>query len=387
VLRIGYGCHDWFPSTAAHAQQIVWTLVEVARLGVSVTLLVAGVREDRHGNGRETLAGWYGVPSGRLPDGLTIEARSVVAWPKWVAHPVFDAASSSYFASRPVDLIWTRNLGIATWCTRAGLPTVFETYRPDIASDRRFAFWRQVTLRSRFLRGVILHSQAAADAFLRAGVPERRCLVARNGYASALMEPRLRTREARLQLGLDLGRPLMVYAGRVHRRKGMEALRRLASAVPEAQLLIVGTEADTETHRFEREVEASGIRNILLRPRVRPVDVAPYLYAADCLVIPPPLEPRFGWRTVLPLKVFTYLAAGRAILAPRLPEFEEVLNDGETARLVPPDDTDAAARGVRELLTDAVLRERLARNALEAAASYTWETRARRIVDFLETLH
>jgi glycosyltransferase involved in cell wall biosynthesis len=89
-------------------------------------------------------------------------------------------------------------------------------------------------------------------------------------------------------------------------------------------------------------------------------------------------------QTVLPLKVFLYMAAGRAILAPRRGDVEEVLTDGLTARLVAPGDGDGAARALQLLLDDGGLRAGLAENALSASVQYTWAGRARRIVEFLE---
>src|SRR5204863_5224002 len=141
--------------------------------------------------------------------------------------------------------------------------------------------------------------------------------------------------------------------------------------------------ASNEPEMIERHARAAGARNVLLRPRVRVSEVAPYLYAADCLIIPPSDEPlrRFGG-TVLPMKLFTYLAAGRPILAPRLPDIEEMLTDGVTARLVPPADPPRSTEALIALLNDRELQDRLSRNAVRAAAQYTWSARAHRLAEF-----
>jgi glycosyltransferase involved in cell wall biosynthesis len=124
-----------------------------------------------------------------------------------------------------------------------------------------------------------------------------------------------------------------------------------------------------------------------MRARVPAASVAPYLYAADCLIVPPYAQ-RYQKhrRRMLPIKVFSYLAAGRAILAPRLPDIEEVLTDDRTARLYDPADTEHAVKATRLLLADETARARLGQQASAAASAYTWAARARRIVDFLDAI-
>jgi glycosyltransferase involved in cell wall biosynthesis len=53
------------------------------------------------------------------------------------------------------------------------------------------------------------------------------------------------------------------------------------------------------------------------------------------------------------------LAAGRPVVATRLPELEEIITDGETGFLVPPNDKAALARQTRFLLDDLALAQRL----------------------------
>jgi glycosyltransferase involved in cell wall biosynthesis len=233
---------------------------------------------------------------------------------------------------------------------------------------------------------VIGHSRLAVEAFLRAGLPESRCLVAYNGYAPEVMEPRLTQSEARARLGLPSSDPLVVYTGHAGKGKGIDAVVRMAAAVPEALFVIVGVDPrGSEASRITKLMSTVGAENVLLRVRVNVAEVSTYLYAADCLIIPPTDTPlrRFR-RTVLPMKLFSYLAAGRPILAPRLPDIVEVLTDGDTALLVTPGDVSGAASALRRLLADRSLQDRLATSGLAASRRFTWERRARRIMEFIE---
>jgi glycosyltransferase involved in cell wall biosynthesis len=221
---------------------------------------------------------------------------------------------------------------------------------------------------------IVTHSELAATAFRRAGVPAQQVLVAHNGYAPALMEPRLDRDEARARLGLPLDKRLVVYTGHVGARKGTSMLLRIAERLREGvRVVMVGGEGT----RGERG-------NVIFIPRVPLAEVAQYLYAADCLIVPPASAPlrRYG-RTVLPMKIFSYLAAGRPIVAPRLPDIEEVLTHDETALLVGPDDEVEAADAIGRVLSDSTLRLRLAENARAAAARFTWQARAETIISFM----
>jgi glycosyltransferase involved in cell wall biosynthesis len=86
-----------------------------------------------------------------------------------------------------------------------------------------------------------------------------------------------------------------------------------------------------------------------------------------------------------PLKIFDYMAAGRAIVAPDQPNIREILRDGQTALLFDPDAPLDAPRGlwtaISRLAADPALRARLgaaARAELEAR-DYTWAGNANRV--------
>jgi glycosyltransferase involved in cell wall biosynthesis len=151
-------------------------------------------------------------------------------------------------------------------------------------------------------------------------------------------------------------------------------------------MVIVGVPPDSAEERWlSAQLRSAQADNVLTVPQVPLADVATYLYAADCLVIPPTDEPlRSYGRTVLPMKVFSYLAAGRPILAPRLPDIEEVLRDGDSALLVAPGNPAAAGAAARRILEDDVLAARLSKGARDSARAFTWSARAGTIVTTLE---
>jgi glycosyltransferase involved in cell wall biosynthesis len=88
--------------------------------------------------------------------------------------------------------------------------------------------------------------------------------------------------------------------------------------------------------------------------------------------------------TVLPIKTFSYLAAGKPILAPDLPDTRGVLAHDRNCWQVPADNPPLAAEGLKLLFQTPELAHRLAAQAKSDAATYSWEGRAERLKVFIE---
>jgi len=79
------------------------------------------------------------------------------------------------------------------------------------------------------------------------------------------------------------------------------------------------------------------------------------------------------------MKLFEYLACGRAICSSDLPVLSEVLSS-DIAILLQPDDVNAWVAALHELSGDPLRRKDLATRAQRAAGDYSWENRARQIL-------
>ncbi len=75
------------------------------------------------------------------------------------------------------------------------------------------------------------------------------------------------------------------------------------------------------------------------------------------------------------------LAHGRAIVTTHPPVALDELRDGENVLLVPPGDAHALAQGIRRVMDNPALRERLERGASELAQQFTWDRIAARTAD------
>lgn len=107
-----------------------------------------------------------------------------------------------------------------------------------------------------------------------------------------------------------------------------------------------------------------------------------YLDACDILAAPHiPIEAGsefFG----SPIKLFEYMAMGKAILASKLGQIGEILEHGKTAFLVEPGNINQLADGIKVLVENQALREILAGNAREQVMmNYTWDKHVHKILE------
>ena len=76
------------------------------------------------------------------------------------------------------------------------------------------------------------------------------------------------------------------------------------------------------------------------------------------------------------------MAAGAAIVASRIGQIAEVIENERTGLLVPPGDAEALASALERLMLDSKLRQSLGENARAAAvAKHTWTVSVQRVIE------
>jgi glycosyltransferase involved in cell wall biosynthesis len=173
--------------------------------------------------------------------------------------------------------------------------------------------------------------------------------------------------------------PVVMYAGNLAHYQGigllLEGFRHALTRVPDARLLIVGG-LEKEIAHYGRRALQLGIEGQVYFLGPRPVAALESLFRrADVLV-----SPRIGGLNT-PMKIYSYLDSGTAVLATRLRTHTQVMDD-RTAYLVPPE-PEALGDGLAELLRDPVLRERLASQAKAyVQQEFTPEAAERKLTSF-----
>ena len=237
---------------------------------------------------------------------------------------------------------------------------------------------------------VVVVSRAMKDEVLARGVPAGRVLVNPNGVDPDRYSPAVDGSTVRARYGLQ-DAIVIGFIGTFGQWHGAETLaqayvqlrRTNASLAPRLKLLMIGAGATLDAvQRIVAEGGASGAT--VFTGLVPQEQGAEHLAACDVLVSPhvpnPDGTPFFG----SPTKLFEYMAMGKGIVASRLDQIGEILEDGKTALLVPPGDVDALTSAVAKLAGDRTLRECLGAEARRVALErHTWLEHTRRTLDAL----
>lgn len=372
--RILFSYENLLPTSQADAEVVLNTAGALAGRGHDAVIAVPAPPNLSAHFEREVLD-YYGIDTPLKITAMPSYTKNIALQHIYHAmrfphHPAFAAA----------DFIYARNPIVVMRTLQCGQRVLMDHFRPwgDQFPPLQPVF-RSFMNHPRFL-GLVVHSSYSHQSYRRIGVPEAKLRVVHNGFDPRRMEPVLSKSEARAALDLPMQRQIVTYAGRINEKKGLDVILELADRMPDVLFLLIGS-----TGRGPIELEAEAKENMRVVPWQTASSIAPYLYAADVLTIPPssiPLE-QVG-NTILPLKLFLYLAAGRPIFAASSRDTAEILEHDRNAWLVPAGDTAIAAQELRVLLNDHGRLERLGRACREQATRLTWDSRAAKIDAFVD---
>jgi starch synthase len=232
----------------------------------------------------------------------------------------------------------------------------------------------------------------AVSAGMRADIivayPEieaERIRVIRNGIDTSEYAPDPGT-DVLVRSGIDLGRPYVIFVGRITRQKGVPVLLRAASRlIGEAQLVLCAGAPDTLELLAEvtelvdaLQAERSGV--IWIPEMLSKPEVIQLLTHATVFACPSVYEP-------LGIVNLEAMACGTAVVGSRTGGIPEVVADGETGLLVPPDDPAELARALNMLLADPDRADAMGQAGRKrAVAEFSWTTIAVQTADLYAEL-
>ena len=224
---------------------------------------------------------------------------------------------------------------------------------------------------------VVAHSEhGAARLREEVGLPDARVRVIPHGafdYLTRLPQEKPLPEELQGAEG-----PVVLSFGLLRPYKGLENLLEAFGEVGEAELWIVGNPR-MAVEPLHELAALTGAKVRFVTRFVEDAEIPAIFRRADVVALPYLDAEHSG-------VLYTGLAFGKPLVVSAVGGFPEVAETG-AARLVPPGDTAALARTLRELIDDPGAREELAAAARAAAAGpYSWDEAARLTLALYEEL-
>jgi colanic acid biosynthesis glycosyl transferase WcaI len=213
-------------------------------------------------------------------------------------------------------------------------------------------------------------TEAMRSKVMDKGVPERRTWLLPNWSDIEFVRPTQRDNEVRKEFGAGPGDVLVLYAGNMGEKQGLDLILDAADQLKEQRHIkfaMVGT--GTTRDRLQRTAARRGLANVRFFP-AQPLERLPLMLAAGDIHLV--VQRREAADLVMPSKLTNILAAGRPSVATADPgtALYAVLNHHDCGITTTPGNVQEVVASVVMLAEDTTMRERLGRNARCYAESH-----------------
>jgi len=230
--------------------------------------------------------------------------------------------------------------------------------------------------------GVLPVTEVLAGKVLEQGVPKERMMVIHNGIDRDKFDDIPDINRAKKKLGLE-GRLVLGFTGFARDWHGLDKVVDLVvgeQSYPRHLLIVGDGPARASIEKRAKELDVGD--RVTITGIINREQVASYVSAFDIALQPDVVD------YASPLKIFEYLALGRAIIAPHKDNISEILSHEDNALLFQADNKDSFYRTIETLCEDSQLRRRISRRAKETIdeKKFTWVHNAERVIIRFENL-
>lgn len=237
---------------------------------------------------------------------------------------------------------------------------------------------------------IICLTNVMRERLLKAGIKPGQLITAHDAVDNSVFTGPSNTENSKRLLNLNVDEKNICYVGRfttLGQEKGIPEIIRAASIIlkkhNDIYFTLVGGPL-TAIESYKELINKLGIEEgKFIFPGYKPVDVIKkYLDASDILLLPMPYTHHYA-NNASPLKLFQYLTSKKPIIATDLPSIREIVGDGHAALLPKAGDVKELANSIHLLLTNKRIVNQISNNAYKISKKYTWNNRARQIINFI----
>ena len=371
-MKIAVITNSRIPSLTANSIQAMKVTQSLIQLGHEIRMFAP---RETDSASRESLMAHYGLRF--VPDLELLPSKRHLKRFDFIFHA---RRSAKRFGA---DLIYTwlpQSAVIGLW---SGYPVVLEMHA-DV-SGTMGAWWLRQFWRSNEKKLMTVTTSALRKALERSAkfqFKDDAVLIAPNGVELEKYDGLPNPLEARHQLNLPDGLTVG-FTGHIYPGRGADLLLELAKQMPQVNFLWVG--GTSELVEFWRgKLTEARMTNVTMTGFIKHEKIPLYQAASDVLLMPysRSISASSGQdiaEVINPMKMFEYMASGRAIVSADIPSIREVLNDAN-AIFCEPDDVGIWKGAIASLLSNKSRRHELEIQARKDVEQLTWIKRAERIM-------
>lgn len=347
--------------------------------------------------GHEVEMVWFKDQPGHLPPG-TLKASARDFLKRHLAFLVHDAKlflenwkfkkiEAAHVESFKPDLIIARLdlylFSAIKTARKYHLPVIIEADSPPLYEALHFQrqYWRIPVIPRLIERWVlrqadfvIMQSKELQRYFTDMhGLDAEKTAVVCNGADIEKFQPQIRDEFLAARYGLGDG-AVLGFVGSMSVWHGIDNLLRIIATIvrkyPNCRFLLVGS-GGGQDGQVDRYLQERGLSDhVILTGYVPHEKIPAFVQLMDVVLAPYPNLPFFYYS---PVKVFEYMAAGKAVVTTRIGQLARIIRDGWDGVLCPPGDFDALISAISGLLEDSGIAAAMGENARATIAQkHTW---------------